>query len=191
MAGPVRFRDSRGAGVAMPDPPPLFTDTTGRSLTNRTSTSYYPQVLTRSSEYAVRALSLIADRGEDSCLHSREIAAELNLPPEFLTKILRRLTETELVSSQRGRSGGFRLNRPPQEISLLAIVTPFEPTDNGFECLLGQANCTDHEACPLHDSWIAIRASLRDLLERTTLADVAGRAIRTPSRDRLDINIGG
>ncbi|MCP4902266.1 MAG: Rrf2 family transcriptional regulator [bacterium] len=147
-------------------------------------------MLSRSSEYAVRALSLLADRGEDACLHSREIATELNLPPQFLTKILRRLTATNLVTSQRGRSGGFRLNRPASEISLLAVVSPFEPTNDGFECLLGQVNCTDHEACPLHGSWIEIRASLHDLLKRTTLADVAGRAIRTPTHERLNISTG-
>ena len=79
-------------------------------------------MLTRSAEYAVRALSLLAVRGDGTPVQSREIAEALDLPPQFLTKILRRLTTTDLVTSHRGRSGGFRLNQAPEEISLLAVV---------------------------------------------------------------------
>jgi Rrf2 family protein len=122
---------------------------------------------------------MLALNEEDKALHASEIAQALDLPPQFLTKILRRLTTTDLVISRRGRAGGFRLNRPPEEISLLAIVSPFEPPAHGFDCLLGQDNCTDHDSCPLHRSWVEIRASLHDLLEKTTLADVAIRATRS------------
>jgi Rrf2 family protein len=135
-------------------------------------------VLSRSSEYAIRALSLLSEQKDNGALHSREIAAELDLPPDFLTKILRRLTGTDLVTSQRGRTGGFRLNRPAAEISLLAVVAPFEPQWSGVECLLGQVSCTDRKACPIHDPWVEIRRNLYDLLENTTLADVADRATR-------------
>jgi Rrf2 family protein len=141
-------------------------------------------VLSRSAEYAIRALSLLAVTGDGGSLHSREIAAELDLPPDFLTKILRRLTATDLLTSQRGRAGGFRLNRSADEISLLAIVLPFEAQWTGVECLLGQAFCSDQEACPLHAEWVGIRRSLYDLLEKTTLAEVAERAVRAPSLDR-------
>jgi Rrf2 family protein len=135
-------------------------------------------MLTRSAEYAVRALSLLALREGDSALHSAEIAAELDLPPQFLTKILRRLTTTDLVSSQRGRTGGFRLNRSADEISLLSVVRPFQDGLTGIECLLGQRDCSDKDACPLHGPWVEIRRSFHDLLAETTLADVATRAVR-------------
>ena len=137
-------------------------------------------MLSRSAEYAIRALSLLAVRQGNGALQSREIAADLDLPPEFLTKILRRLTATGLVTSQRGRSGGFRLNRPADEISLLELVLPFEQRWDGVECILGQAYCTDQSACPIHAEWVGIRKSMFDLLERTTLADIAERAVRTP-----------
>ena len=138
-------------------------------------------MLTRSAEYAVRALSLLALRKGDGALHSAEIADELGLPPQFLTKILRRLTATDLVTSQRGRSGGFRLNRSADEISLLAVVRPFQDGMTGVECLLGQANCSDSDACPLHERLTGIRQSFHDLLAGTTLADIAQRAVRNGS----------
>jgi len=139
-------------------------------------------MLTRSAEYAVRALALLAVRGGDDALHSAEIADALGLPPQFLTKILRRLTATDLVTSRRGRSGGFRLNRPPDEISLLAVVRPFQDGLSGVDCLLGQTDCADAEGCPLHEPWIDIQRSFHDLLAETTLADVAGRAVRRTTR---------
>jgi len=135
-------------------------------------------MLTKSAEYAVRALSLLALHEGDGTLHSAEIADELGLPPQFLTKILRRLTATDLVTSQRGRSGGFRLNRSADEISLLAVVRPFQDGMTGVECLLGQSNCSDSDACPLHDRLTGIRQSFHDLLAGTTLADIAQRAVR-------------
>jgi Rrf2 family protein len=136
-------------------------------------------MLTRSAEYAVRALSLLALREGDSALHSAEIADALDLPPQFLTKILRRLKATDLVTSQRGRAGGFRLNRPADQISLLAVVRPFQDGLTGVECLLGQADCSDSDTCPLHDRLTGIRRSFHDLLAGTTLAEIAQRAVRT------------
>ena len=122
---------------------------------------------------------MLALERDGRSLQAREVAAELGLPPDFLTKILRRLTATGLVTSQRGRTGGFRLGRRPEEISLLDIVAPFEGHETGVECLLGQAFCSDHEACPLHVEWVEIRVRFLDLLERTRLADVAERAVRS------------
>lgn len=135
-------------------------------------------MLSRSSEYAIRALSLLAVGDENRSLQSREIAARLDLPPQFLTKILRRLTASGLVESQRGRCGGFRLGRSPQTISLLEVVMPFEEARTEVACVLGQAYCTDEDACPLHHSLTEIRCRFLDLLEETTLAEVAKRAIR-------------
>ena len=136
-------------------------------------------MLSRSAEYAVRALSLLALREGNGALHSAEIAERLDLPPQFLTKILRRLKATDLVTSQRGRAGGFRLNRPADEISLLAVVQPVQDGQAGVECLLGQANCSDSDGCPLHEPLVEIRRAFHDLLAGTTLAEIAQRAVRT------------
>ena len=142
-------------------------------------------MLSRSAEYAVRALSLLALRGDGTPVHSREIADALGLPPQFLTKILRRLTATGLVTSQRGRSGGFRLGRPPDSIALLDVVMPFEEPRTEMDCLLGQGYCTDFEDCPLHQPMMEIQNAYYDLLQNTKLADVASRAIRTPARSGI------
>lgn len=145
-------------------------------------------MFTRSAEYAVRALSYLALKGEGKCLQTHEIATKLQLPAQFLTKILRRLTATGIVSSQRGRSGGFRLERPGDQITLLEVVLAFEPSLSGLQCILGQAGCADQEECPLHEPWVKVRANLLDLLERTTLADVAHRSAR-PANHQADCSV--
>jgi len=134
-------------------------------------------VLSRSSEYAVRSLALLAVKGGEEWLHCGEIAQALDLPPQFLTKILRRLTREGLVDSQRGRSGGFRLARLPERIPLLAVVTPFEAPFGSRSCLLGRAQCSDEDACPLHEPWLEIHGAFFHLLEHTTLAQVAARTV--------------
>lgn len=147
-------------------------------------------MLTRSSEYAIRALALLAVTGEGRSLQSREIAARLGLPPQFLTKILRRLTAGGVVTSQRGRCGGFSLGRPPQQISLLEVVLPFEEPRTEVTCVLGQAYCSDEDACPLHRPLTEIRRRFLDVLEATTLAAVAERAIRHDGTVRTE-HLGG
>jgi DNA-binding IscR family transcriptional regulator len=59
------------------------------------------------------------------------------------------------------------------------VVRPFQDGLTGVECLLGQADCSDSDSCPLHEPLAGIRRSFHDLLAGTTLAEVAQRAVRT------------
>ena len=130
-------------------------------------------MLSRSSTYALRALTFMAVAGPDAWLLNRQIAAELALPPQFLTKILSTLAAEGILESQRGRTGGFRLARPASRITLLEVVEPFDRLSSGEVCILGQAACCDACACPLHRDWKRISQSLSRLLRRTTLAQLA------------------
>lgn len=137
----------------------------------------YPPVISRSAEYAIRALAYLAQAGDRWALN-REIAEELDLPPQFLTKLLGTLAREGLLGSQRGRSGGFRLARAPREIRLIEIVDPFDRLSGRQQCLLGQDVCSDRYACPLHETWKGIQEEFRSLFGRTTLADVIESAPR-------------
>ena len=114
-------------------------------------------------------------------MHCKDIATELGLPPQFLSKVLQRLAEIGIVSSRRGRKGGFRLGKAADEISLLDVVEVFEGKLEKMECVFGLASCLDGTACALHCEWNDIKTRLRNLLERTTLIDVAQQAILTSS----------
>lgn len=128
-------------------------------------------MFSRSASYAVCAMSYMARVTPDSWVISSEIACAFGFPPPFLTKVLRRLTTQGLLSSQRGKSGGFRLARPAQEISLREIIHPFSNPELSRLCLLDLKSCSPH--CSLHGAWRILADSFSGALARCTLAEVA------------------
>ena len=109
--------------------------------------------ITQSSEYAIRALTHLGRNYGDGFHLAHEMARELGMPAPFLTKILRPLVECGLLESQRGRNGGFRLAHPPAQVTLHQIVASQEPLGLPRRCFLGQSECSDDRACPMHDFW--------------------------------------
>ena len=129
-------------------------------------------MLSRSAEYAVRALAHLGTGRQGTWVLSREIAEELGMPPPFLAKILQTLVSVEILASQRGRGGGFKLVRDPESLTLFEIVEPFDHLAHRTVCVLGQKLCSDEHACPLHHAWKSSRTTFLDALQRTALADV-------------------
>jgi Rrf2 family transcriptional regulator, iron-sulfur cluster assembly transcription factor len=137
-------------------------------------------VISRSSEYALRALTFLALGEErDFCL-ARTLAAELGIPAPFLGKVLQSLVGAGLLESHRGRAGGFRLARPAGGIHVSEVVGVFEKVGGPERCLLGQDVCDDDHACPLHRDWRALRDMFLARLTGTTLADLARFAREAP-----------
>jgi Rrf2 family protein len=127
------------------------------------------------TDYALRALAHLAADWEVS--HSSErIATEQDIPAKYLEAILSELSRTRFIVSQRGHGGGHRLRIAPERIALADIVRAL----NG-PLLTVRGECPEDlsyeaRADSLQLVWVAARASLRRVLERTTLADlVAGR----------------
>lgn len=134
-------------------------------------------MISRSAEYALRALVYMSQAG-DRWAMNREIADELNLPPQFLTKILSTLSREGILASQRGKSGGFRLARDPAKITLLEIVDPFDRLTLRKRCVLGRSRCSDASACILHRTWSPLQDAFRESFAKTTLADIAEGSTR-------------
>lgn len=101
------------------------------------------------------------------------MAEMLSIPAPFLGKVLQPLVAHGILHSQRGRSGGFRLARPANQIQLHQIVETQERLDRAKHCILGQSDCHDHDTCPLHDWWRETSEKLFSMLETMTLEDMA------------------
>jgi Rrf2 family iron-sulfur cluster assembly transcriptional regulator len=129
-------------------------------------------MISRTSEYAIRAVAYLGTLEGRPWKLSREIAAELGMPPPFLGKVLQTMAAVGIVESQRGRGGGFRLLRPPQAVTLYEIVEPIDHLGDRKMCVLGQKLCGDDHACPLHHAWKKTRETFLAALRKTTLADV-------------------
>lgn len=126
---------------------------------------------TAKADYAVRAAVELAAAGE--MVTAEHIAQAQGIPANFLENILRDLRRGGIVESRRGQQGGYLLARPADEISIADVIRAVEGP---------LANVRGHPpedldypgaAATLRDVWVALRASVRSVLEGVTLADVA------------------
>lgn len=130
-------------------------------------------MFSRSSEYAIRALTFIARQPAGKLTGAREISETEQIPMPFLWKILQNLARHKLVRSFKGAGGGYMLARPAHEIRVQDVLDANEDRSLGSGCVLGLPQCGDESPCPLHFSWKEIRARLTATLCDTTFADLA------------------
>jgi Rrf2 family protein len=131
-------------------------------------------------DYAVRAAAeLAAAEGAPRPLKAEAIAAAQGIPPRFLENILADMRHGGLVHSQRGTDGGHRLARPADQITVADVIRVVEGPLASVRGERPEEVAYAGAAAPLQTVWIAVRKSLREVVERVTLADLA--AGRIPS----------
>jgi Rrf2 family protein len=137
------------------------------------------------ADYAIRAALELAAAGEGPVKGDR-IASAQGIPANFLENILADLRNSGLVASRRGAEGGYWLARPAAEISLADVI---RAVDGPLAAVRGQRSeqvVYAGSSASLRDVWVAVRASLRNVLERTTLADVAAGTLPSEVRALAD-----
>ena len=124
------------------------------------------------TDYAVRALIELARAGGDP-LTAERISAAQEIPRGFLLAILAEMRRANLVRSQRGQSGGWVLARPPESVSVADIIRAVEGPLATVHGRRPEAVTYDDQTAQLQQVWVAVRASLRDVLEYVTVAHLA------------------
>jgi len=126
-------------------------------------------------DYAVRAMAELAAAPAGDVVRAEDVATAQDVPLAFLLIILNDLRTAHLVRGRRGRAGGYALARPADEITVADVVRAIEgPLARVRDVGLGDLNYTG-PATALVDVWMAVRTSLRAVMENVTLADlVAG-----------------
>jgi Rrf2 family protein len=127
---------------------------------------------TAKADYAIRASAELAAAGEGP-VKAERIAQAQGIPLKFLENILQDLKHAGLVQSQRGPDGGYRLAQPPEEISLADVIRAVEGPLANVRGLSPDQLEYEGSAKRLREVWVAVRASLRSVLEQVTLADLA------------------
>lgn len=102
-----------------------------------------------------------------------KIAGEYEIPKHFLSKILQQLVKGKLLHSMKGPSGGYKLTRHPDDISLIEIVEIIDGLDIFYECGIGFKQCDDDDPCPFHEDYKAVRNKIKDLFESKTLGELS------------------
>jgi Rrf2 family protein len=130
-------------------------------------------LLSNTAEYALQAVLFLADRGDKRLARVNEIATVLDLPQNYLSKILNELVRGGVLTSSRGRHGGFRLAIAPEELSIQDVVARFDGSRGDRRCLLGRGLCSDEDACRVHHRWKAIADQVTTFFSHTTIAELA------------------
>jgi Rrf2 family cysteine metabolism transcriptional repressor len=133
--------------------------------------------VSRRTDYATRALLALALDGGGP-MKLEELARRTGAPQSVLEQLMPTLRTAGIVRSERGPSGGYRLNKTPEEITLERVVRLFQ----GQLAPIGYATRSHPDTCPkfvadsLRDTWGEVRDATIEILEQTTFADLAKRA---------------
>ena len=115
----------------------------------------------------------LAGHYDTGAVKAEDIADAQDIPLNFLLGILRELRNGQLVRSVRGRDGGYMLSRPPAQIALADVIRVVDgPLANVRDLSLSQLSYPG-AAAALRDVWMAVRGSLREVLENVSVADLA------------------
>lgn len=123
-------------------------------------------------DYGLRALLSLTAAGTPQT--TEQLAEDQGLPPRFLGAILAEMRRGGLVASQRGAEGGYRLARPPTEISCAEVFRALDGPLAEVRGFRPEAARYQGSAEHLQEVWIAVRASLRQVLEHVTLDQIVG-----------------
>ena len=137
------------------------------------------------TDYAVRALLSLADHSPD-LVKIDVVIADQGLPRKFVESILGELRRAGLVRSLRGADGGYALARPPSEITLGSIIRAVDGPLAEVRGLRPNETAYQGAAQHLPEVWVAVRASLRRVLDETTLAHVLSGRLPAHVRRMVD-----
>jgi Rrf2 family protein len=131
-------------------------------------------------DYAVRAAVELAATTDDKPVKAERIATAQDIPLNFLENILGELRHAGIVRSHRGAEGGFRLAKPANQINIADIIRAVEGPLASVRGGPPEETAYPGASESLPRVWIAVRAALRGVAERVTVADVAAGKLPAP-----------
>lgn len=131
-------------------------------------------------EYALRALLVLGLHYGEAVVPIQIISDEQNIPKRFLEQILNDLKATGAVESKRGIAGGYRLARPPHEVTLASVIRHIEGALAPISCVserfYEKCSCPDEARCAIRNVMKEVREKVVSLMENVTVAELCSRA---------------
>jgi Rrf2 family protein len=128
--------------------------------------------LTRAGEYAVRCILYLASQGVGVVCNRKQIAAEMDIPDQFLSKIAQQLARSGFLEIVQGARGGLKLVVSPEHLSLLEVVEAVIGEIFLNDCVMRPESCQRSQACSVHQIWSKARNQLRDTLRQATFTSL-------------------
>ncbi|MDR3665875.1 MAG: Rrf2 family transcriptional regulator [Ignavibacteriaceae bacterium] len=135
-------------------------------------------IFSKKCEYGLQAVLYLAAQSEREVIPAEEISNKLSIPKEFVSKILQSLTESGIVISRKGKSGGFALAKDPKRIQLIDIVAAIDGLSMFSSCVLGFPHCNPENPCPLHDKWGELRSKAYAMLTDENIDHFRNKTLR-------------
>jgi Rrf2 family protein len=132
-------------------------------------------MLSGTAEYALRAVVYLAGCGAETPVRAVELARAVDVPANYMGKILHELARAGILKSARGKRGGFQLAAAADQLPLLSVVAQFDKLGEERKCLMGRAKCSDHDPCATHERWGQVAERIDEFFRNTTVADVKAR----------------
>jgi len=140
--------------------------------------------ISKKGEYSMRAMADLALRVGEDYVRIEDISRRQRIPEKFLEQILLQLRNAGLLESKRGVGGGYKLAKPPENITLadlLRIVDgPLAPV--GCVSEWARIDCPEEDSCGIKVVMLRVRNAIVDILEETTVADVCDSSSRRRRR---------
>lgn len=127
-------------------------------------------------DYGIRALIELAHHyGDPRPMQSGEIAARQKIPESYLEQLLTTLRRAGFIRSVRGPQGGHALIRDPRDLPVSEVIEALEGPIMPVDCLDDASQCSKSGGCAQRDMWAEVQAAVLNVLENTTIADLAER----------------
>lgn len=143
-------------------------------------------MLSNTSKYAIRAVIYLAlYSSKEKKAGIKEISSKLDIPSPFLGKILQLLARHHILGSAKGPQGGFYLNKPAIDISLMEIIQLIDGNDAFDTCVIRTTPCDPANPCSLHDKISHLRKQERMLYTTESVADLVSEFREGKERLRI------
>jgi len=133
-------------------------------------------MLGKTTEYAIRSLVYIFIRNQEGKRPGfKEISKKIDSPEQFTAKILQNLARAELISSMKGRGGGFFFDQPATLLTIFEVIRVMEGEKFFSKCGFGLKRCDGENPCPLHDDYSLVREGFFRLVNKETIQSLANK----------------
>ena len=143
-------------------------------------------MLSNTSNYAIRALVYLElYSSPEKKVGIKQMITDLDIPAQFLSKILQLLVKSKLLGSSKGPNGGFYLTKPAIDITMLDVVEGIDGKDNLGNCVIKSTTCDATEPCSVHHKLSLIRGQVKIMLTTETIADLVSEFREREERIRI------
>jgi len=128
--------------------------------------------ITKASDYALRVVGFFASAEKNRYYMRNELSEICNVPDSFLGKILQNLVKSGILESERGKRGGFKMSKNPEEVTVYDIIRSVEGDIVINECLVEGNTCKISGNCKIHNILDQVRCNLINELKRFSISDL-------------------